>query len=729
MSAADTQSPYKPRLTVPARYRQRLGALLRRHGWSGGLAILIGSLLRLLWLNDTSFLGDQAQLLAVGRSAAYHQSMIITGIPSSIGSLNPPAATWLYGPFALVGGPLGATLFTALANIFAVALLYALATRYVSRRAGFAAALLYATASGPTHYSRFIWQQNLLAPVLLLFFWVLLRAVIERRRGWLGWSALLWALATELHPTAAPLLGLIAVVLLLTWRDVRPRDLAWAAGALALLFGATAIWEIVSNGADLHSVQRFSQGRAIIDTWAITYLLNLISPAPASWLGASTLYTRIGQALSALNPLMTTLVAAAQVWLIGALVWPWARPGRTPQTTRAALAETRWRFALCLALWEALPLALMLRHTRAVQPHYLLVLLPAVYLCMGAFLADVSIWTQRLLARRWLTARRAQWATTLTLGFLLVALAAAQTVGVVGELATIHAGAFDGLALPLHYGTPLSSELNALQATQATARRLHATVAIASTRVEQEPLGYLNATDGSYAAATDYISDGCVALPDAKAYAPLVTLAIPSTSAALLLPHVAGAQLAQHVDVQGGAPYQVYVIAPGATLAGEQAISASVTDTQPQPVAYAYTTQPNGRIALAVHWQGAPQRLDALRGRVTYWDGADPKSTPIGAYTFTAQALDAQGQPIGAPITTLCDRFGWSYQLGLLTTTRLPSPLVASGRIAGWRLSARMALEVATRPRLGPLTLENADFTTGPPQPLGPGVSFTAPQP
>ncbi|MFI5277485.1 MAG: hypothetical protein ACHQ1E_09475, partial [Ktedonobacterales bacterium] len=115
------------------RDRARQRALLRRHGLALGLALLVGALLRLLWLGDTSFLGDQAQLLAMGQSAALHHAVILTGIPSSLGSLNPPVSTWLYAPFALAGGALGATIFTALANLVAVALLYALAARYLNR--------------------------------------------------------------------------------------------------------------------------------------------------------------------------------------------------------------------------------------------------------------------------------------------------------------------------------------------------------------------------------------------------------------------------------------------------------------------------------------------------------------------------------------------------------------------------------------------------------------------
>lgn len=713
--------------------RARLLAIAREHALPAGAAIIIGAALRLVWLGDTSFLGDQAQLLALGRSAADHRAFIITGIPSSIGTFNPPVSTWLYGVFAIVGGPLAATFFTALANIVAIALLYAIGARYLGRRAGFASALLYATASGPVRYARFIWQQNLLAPTLLLFFWVILLAVVERRRGWLGWSVLLWGAAAQLHPTAAPLLALIGGAALLTWRDLRWRDLAWAAAAFVGLFGPTVLWEVVSHGADLQGAEHFGQGHSVFDTWALTYLVQLIQPAPGDWFGAGTAYTAMGRALVPLGSLMEGLLIAAQVWLVGAIAWPWLRRDASRPSARPWMSDARWLFALTLALWEALPLVFMLRHSRPVEPHYLLVLLPGAYLAIGASLAWASFWLQRALPRLPRLPHSAPlWKTpgAIALAVLLLALGAAQTVGVSSELATIHSGEFNALQLPLHYGTPLASERAALAATQAAARRLHANIAIASTRVQQEPLGYLNATSGD-APATDYISDGCVALPAASARAPLVTLAVPSGSGAQLLPSVTGARLLEDIPVQGGQPYLLYDIAPGASLTGEQTIVASPASApgQPHPAAFVYTNTARAGHALTLRWVGSPTLHSNAATAVSYWYGSDPRGAPIADYTFTLQPLDAQGQPLGAPLTTTCARLGWTSQLSVVTTTRLPARLLTGAPVASWRISAQVAPATATRPALGPLALESGDITFGPTQPLGAPVTVAAPLP
>ncbi len=723
--------------SAPWRMRARLAEVARRHALPAGAAFILGSMLRLLWLGDTSFLGDQAQLLALGRSAVDHGALILTGIPSSIGTLNAPISTWLYGLFAITGGPLAATIFTALANIAAIALLYAIAARYLSRRAAFAAALLYATASGPTRYARFIWQQNLLAPVVLLFFGVMLLAVIERRQGWVGWALFLWIIATELHPTAAPLLGLIALALALTWRDVRLRDIAWSLIAVIVLVGPTLFWEILSPGADLAGLRHFSSAPSVIDTWALTYLFELITPAPAHWFGANSSYLRIGLALRPLDVLMLALLLAAQAWLLGIIAAPWLRRTREQRHTgnaysalAVALADSRWWIALCLALWEALPLLFMFRHNHSVEPHYLLALLPGVYLAIGAVLAWASRWLQESLSSRLLTLPQGRALAASVLAILVIAVSAAQAVGVAGELATIHSGAFDGLALPLHYGTPLSSEARALAATQASARRLNANIAIASTFVQQEPLGYLNATTG--AAATDYVSDGCVALPAASAQAPLLTLTLPGTSAALLLPQVQGASAAGPITVQGGSPYLLYDLAPGATINGERTISrpaATMQSDAPQPVAFTYTAAGTAGEELTIRWVGAPALPRDAASAVSYWYGADSRGAPIANYTFTLQALDAQGQAIGAPLTSQCVRLGWSPQLSVVTMTPLPASLATGGQVMAWRVSAQIAVARAVRPTLGSLAFESGLITFGPARPLGSAVTFAVQTP
>lgn len=704
----------------------RMKSLARRHGAPAGSAVIIGAILRLLWLSDTSFLGDQAQLLALGRSAANSGAVILTGIPSSLGTMNPPASTWLYGPFALLGGPLAGTLFTALANVLAIGLVYGIAARYLDRIAGFAAALLYATASGPVHYSRFIWQQNLLAPVVLLLFWTTLLGLVERRRGWLGWSILLWGIATELHPTAAPLVVLIVLALIVSWREQRRSDIIWAGVAVAVLVLPTLVWEVASHGADLAGAQRFTGGKPVIDSLALTYLANMVSPAPANWLGTASSYTPIGETLGWLDTLTRALLIATQVWLAGVIAWPWLGQRVRPTSAGRAPLDARWRFALGMALWELAPLLLMLRHTRAIEPHYVLVVLPAVYIGMGALLGWTIARLREEVAHRKTLARYGSWAPATILLALTAAIAVGQSVGVMGELTTIHSGAFDGLALPLHYGTPLSSESEAIKVAQMAAKRLHATVSIAATRVEQEPLGYLNATSTSNTPATVYISAGCVALPSTQASSSQLALVVPGTTAASLLPQMVNATQIARIPVQGGQPYALYHLQPGATLPGAQTIAANVF-AGPRPTNYAYVRQTGAGEALAIQWSGAPRVISAGANAVRYWYGADPRdAAPLANFSVTAQALDTNGQPLGSPLHSACDRLVWTPQISLITTVSLGSSLAQSGRVAAWRISLQMAPAKALRPAIGPVLLETGAITFGPTQTIVAPITFAS---
>ena len=693
-------------------------AALRKHGVPLTLALIVGAALRLIWLGDTSFLGDQAELLALGRSAADHHAIIITGILSSIGTLNPPISAWLYGPFALLGGPVAASVFTALVNIFAIGLLYALATRYGGRRAGFVAALLYATASGPVHFARFIWQQNLMAPVLLLLLGAILLGLVERRAGWLSWAALFWGIAIQLHPTAAVALAVIAFALALTWRDIRRRDLIWTVVALAALFAPVLLWELASHGSDLSRYMAFSSRPSIIDLSALTIYGELISPATSGALGSSTSYAGIGAALSPLATIMQALAIIAVAWLAAVTLRPWLKGWRAPSGMLAAMSEPRWRLSATLLIWQALPVLLLLRHSRILPEHYLLVLLPIVYLTIGLWAAAASRWVETRMARSWIRAPR------LGLVGVTLALALAQTIGVGAELSTIHSGSFNGLALPLHYGIPLSSEQNTLTEAGGIAKRENAGLAIASTKVQQEPYGYLAQTGPT--SATVYVSDGCLLVPSLDSARPIVTLALPDTLAARALPEMTAVQELGTLPAQGSQPLALFQLAPGAGPRSEVTLPANATHARPNLTGYSYTHDAAGASYLTLRWSGAPNLSQPDRERASYWYGAAPSGPVIVNYSITAQRLDSSSQRVGQPLIASCERLAWPQKSDMLAWLPLPSGLPGGAVAWSVKISARPLM--ATRPQIGPLPLETGDVSFAAPRTIaGPIIIKTQP--
>ncbi|HEX6122656.1 MAG TPA: hypothetical protein VFY89_05825, partial [Ktedonobacterales bacterium] len=65
------------------------------------LILLAAALLRLWSLDHAQWLDDQAQLLALARDAWLRGALPITGIRSSIGTLNPPLSVYILMPFFL----------------------------------------------------------------------------------------------------------------------------------------------------------------------------------------------------------------------------------------------------------------------------------------------------------------------------------------------------------------------------------------------------------------------------------------------------------------------------------------------------------------------------------------------------------------------------------------------------------------------------------------------------
>ncbi|HEX6820031.1 MAG TPA: glycosyltransferase family 39 protein [Ktedonobacterales bacterium] len=716
-----------------------LGALIRRlPGWCKRpefvAVLLAGALLRLFWLDSTSFLGDQAQLLAVARAALDAHSLPLTGIMSSIGTLNPPASIYLLLPFAALPDPFWAALFTAVANVAAVILLFRIADRYVGRVAAFAAGLLYATAAGPVWYSRFTWQQNLLAPVLLLFFWFLCRGVVDRRRGWLAWNLACWAIAVQLHPTAAPLLALTALGVLFTWRESRLRDAAVAAGAAALLLAPYALWLAVTGGADVSRLLGSAGGKAVLDATAPTQLLLLALPAPANALGASSPYQAAYPLLGVLAVAVALLVLGSTMWLVEVvvrpvlpLIPPLLRCLRRISASSShqegghdrhdlALASPRWRFCALLLLWEVMPLLVMLRHGQQVYPHYLLASLPAVFLVMGIFLARIPAATVEFAGSRgepssimsrlgWLQLHSQQ-----VIVALVLLLALGQAYGSVTQIVAIHQGTFEAGVSGSHYGWPLDDQRSALVAARDVARPLGASVVVASDALHEQPLGYLAAT--SYGPASVYDASACLVTPAAGS-PPQVTLSPVADSARELLTRMSGVTTLKTLPVAAGLAPALYRVPSGATLPGETAVSTSSPGSAPQLAGYLFDHNPASTPRLVMRWEGAPtitvQPSQALR----YYFGATPKlgATPLGHYRFYAQPLDSQGHTLEAPEVADCPQLAWAQGMNVTAWVGYPSAL--AGRVASWRVWADVAPFVVTRPTLGQLRFETGAVREG----------------
>src|SRR2546422_8562132 len=104
-------------------------------------------------------------IFRMAHDAIYHGLIPATSNIASIRIVNPPAVIYLFVfPAAFSANPLWGVIYVGLFNVIAVLLTYIFVRRYYGRLAAVIASLLYATTFNPIYYSRFIWQQNLVAP-------------------------------------------------------------------------------------------------------------------------------------------------------------------------------------------------------------------------------------------------------------------------------------------------------------------------------------------------------------------------------------------------------------------------------------------------------------------------------------------------------------------------------------------------------------------------------------
>lgn len=696
------------------------------------LVLAVGAALRLTFLGQTTFLGDQAELLALARSAAIHHSLPVTGIRSSIGTLNPPASIYILMPFALLGDPRWATLATALLNVVAVILLYFLADRYIGRRAAFAAGLLYASAGWPVYFSRYIWQQNLLAPVVLLFFWTICRGVLERRSGWLGWNVLLWGIAIQLHPSAAALLGVTVVAAMLAWRTLRPRDALWCVLALLVLFLPTVIWEHASGGSDVSLFGAYEQQPALYNADALGDLLSMLGPQGPLLYGAGTVYAKAYWVIAWLTGWLDVLFVASAVWVLAQL------GGALRAAIRLRhLPGGNWRILLLLACWQFAPLVAMIKHPYPIHEHYLLAVLPAPYVMMGAFLQDVARRLPGVLARvskrfpRLSVKPASGGFADIALVMAALVLGSAQTYGAAAQLATLDYGRFDGILNHSysHYGITLESQRAALAFAHFAARTHEARVFVATTDLHQESMGYL--VNSGYGPALVYDATTCLVVPSAGSL-PAVVLGAQSLDSLSLLQQLPDVRLLDNIPVQGAPALPLYLVPAGAQLPRE--IPLNTSDASGMHVIGYSLAQSQGSgsgISMAIHWTGAPPAPPGATDQLDYWYGADPtgNSPAIARYIFTVQSVDRAGRPMGAPISNICPTLAWGSGEDVYSWLTLPGALtqqMAAHPVAGWQISVQRQLIAIARPHFGPLALETGDVYLAPPESF-PGATTTIP--
>lgn len=537
--------------------------------WEFWLALAIAAFLRLWRIDLTQFLDDQTGIAGIARTGLLTGALPLTSNLSSIGTFHSPLTEYLLMPFLAFGkNPLPAVVSIAIWNVLGIAFCYIFALRYFGRRAALAASLLFATCGTAINYSRFIWQPNYLPPILGLWALAIFAGCAGSRRNWFVPAAALTVLAMLFHETAAILLVVLAVAVVLAPR--RPRRGEWiAAGALAVvLFLPFMVFQAISRGYDLRALAHYLKAPGHFDLEMLRALSGALGGMGSGDFGTqSPLFTFRG-IYPILDALALVFFACGYLLLTARVLAPAralsldtpaaATTGRERLTAwlgagwRALRSDPVWRVNLLLWVWVTVPLLATLHHSSPVTVHYLLPLYPAFFVVAGLpvqWLWDLRRAVERLPLATW--ARAASLAALALLALLTVGQSARWLL----YPSSLASGQFMAYTF---YGYPLSELQHADTALTTLQARQHAHgvfVITPETPRYAAPMNYLLASEQAGHVA---FTDTCLLLPAPAAGPALVVATDPATQPAQLLAALSNAQPVAQIPVAGGPPFAVY---------------------------------------------------------------------------------------------------------------------------------------------------------------------------
>lgn len=543
-------------------------------------------------LGSTEFDDDQAVLFGMARNAVVHGMLPVTGNLASIRIVHLPASIILFMiPAAISPNPLSGAIFVAILNVIAAVLTYVFVRRYFGRVAGIVAALLYATATKPVGFGRFIWQPTMMAPFIVLFFLALFWGAVERRKGWLAPSLILLCLLIQMHETMA----LLAVPLLLAFAfapaTVRWRDAAFGVLGVLVLSFPYIIWLFATHFRDAFVLLSATEGRATVDSTALMYYRDFFSPY--STLGIpSNPHTLLYQLLPEMLWLRRFMLLLVIAGFVTALIWIvvgfYERGGRKkaqesqesqePSTRSTIMARLlrRWdallpaplaRGLILLLVWQMAFLLILTRHSLPVVLHYLLALMPGPFILIGVFIGTLDDWLRSQLPA-WLLAQKLRWnigsigsigryALYLFMGAIIVT----QTVGTTADLID-QVNRINTAAGGQH---SLSTLQYVFQTADQTAQKEHLShVYITSTLPTQSALWYL--ADQMQTPTTVFDGSRCLVLPNPADGPAVMIVDSKNTLMLALLSQYATLTPVNQSPQLGGGLYQMYIAQPVAML-------------------------------------------------------------------------------------------------------------------------------------------------------------------
>ena len=542
--------------------------------WEFYLIVLLAGFLRFYRVDTGDFDGDQGLMYRMAYDAIHHGLLPVTNSTASLGFANAPGLIYfLMLPAAFSADPLYGVLLTSFLSTAAVAITYIFTNRYYGRIAALIATLLYATATTPLIYSRFLWQPNMMHPFVILFLFVLFGAVVERRKGWLAPALILLGILYQAHGTTLLLLAPLALTIFFAPETLRWRDLVYSLLGLAIIFFPFLLWYLSTNFSDLHLILQKSSQPAIVNGDSLRFYRYMLSPfdhdnppTDAPSLVRALMPYHIGW----LFTILFYLVVASGILAIGTTIFQWIRKWRrTSMLSRgskglwACLIPTPAGASLILLLaWQIVPILALIKHSSWVFPHYLLVVVPGPFILIGYLVSTLGNWIGYL-RFRYSTASSALRRS------LRVALYTATALIIVGQLASSSAtildrthGYFYDRGNGQYYNDLHSIQLALNTADQLATQRHLKRVFIATDFSTASTMYYLG--EHMQHPTTVFSHESCLVLPN-PADGPAILVMAPYAPMGDGLAQAYGAtQLAQSPRL-GGDPFTLYELPPAPT--------------------------------------------------------------------------------------------------------------------------------------------------------------------
>jgi hypothetical protein len=480
--------------------------------------VAIAAWLRLWRLDLVEFKNDEANWLRLAEDLVRLGRVPLSGEVSSIGIRNPPDFIYFLAPIvAVTRDPLVASGAIALTNVASVAGTMLLGWRSFSPLVGIIAGLVYATNPWAVFYARKVWNQDIIAPLAVLLFIALERAVIANQIAWAVAAFPIFAVGVQVHASLgvlAPLMLALTAFLLVRrrWKAVALGcSLAGLSTAPYLLFNYKTNW------TDLLTLRNTLLQPPKVNADGPNYVIGLAT----GWRNWSLVSVRLEDLLPGAIVSIPSWIETALLGLgIAVALLLAVGPGFILRQHRLRLGA--------LLLWLILPAVLTIRHGITLYEHYYLFVPPASALLIG-------------IGVEWLASRKLQWVRPVAAVAVisLVGVACVQSLLVQRELDFLATRYAPEYGPPLAQSQQIASELMSFGASSGST---HLVVELAGP--DHEMMAYL--TRPAFP-TLDLIKVGAVGLGSRLASPPTYTTS--QAMVRLVAPQPLGLRYADGVEV------------------------------------------------------------------------------------------------------------------------------------------------------------------------------------